>query len=65
MLDLMLAVVHGWDFIERYRALTGGQEISPTSLSVQQGCTARKLTHHFRGYKALVPTCRPSPGSSV
>ena len=27
VLDLMLPVVHGWDFIERYRALTAGQEI--------------------------------------
>jgi DNA-binding response OmpR family regulator len=27
VLDLMLPVVHGWDFIERYREVTGGQVI--------------------------------------
>ena len=27
VLDLMLPRVHGWDFVERYREITGGEEI--------------------------------------
>lgn len=27
VLDLMLPQVHGWDFVERYRDLTGGESI--------------------------------------
>jgi len=28
ILDLMLPRVHGWDFVERYRDITGGEQIS-------------------------------------
>src|SRR5947208_1828668 len=42
VLDLMLPVVHGWDFIERYRTLTDGQEI-PIVVVSAAGAVPRSL----------------------
>lgn len=42
VLDLMLPVVHGWEFIERYRGVTHGQEI-PIVVVSAAGAVTRSM----------------------
>ncbi len=52
VLDLMLPQVHGWDFVERYRDITGGETI-PIIVVSAAGAITRSM--EAQGVRRFLP----------
>ena len=52
VLDLMMPVMHGWEFIERYRDVTGGREI-PMIVVSAAGAVTKSM--EALGVKRFIP----------
>jgi len=52
VLDLMMPVMHGWDFIEQYRGVTGGE---PVPIFVVSAAGAIPNSAHALGVRQFFP----------